>query len=154
MQIFCIGSFIHWIYFHIWNVIPDSPLQGDSGDWEFGFHPLLLCQAISQYYRLHFLLFWVIQIKGKNSKIPCTMHHSDNKQTNKYKQNNINLYVYIKMKIVFHIPWVGFLFHLFYFPLSCPYPGFCPLKASYPSCSHGCCSYFWWEALTPSLPPQ
>lgn len=113
---------------------PDCPLQGDSGDWDFGLHPFLLCQAISQYYKLHFLLFWVIQIKGKNSKIPCTMHHSDNKQTNKYKQNNINLYVYVKMKIQSFISHeLRFLFHLFYFPPSCPYPGFCPLKANYPS---------------------
>lgn len=57
------------------------------------------------------------------------MHHSDNKQTNKYKQN-INLYVCIKMKVR------SFRCHVFdsssSFPLSRPYPGFCPLKANYP----------------------
>ena len=136
--------------------LPDSPPRGDSGDWEFGLHPLLLCQAKSLHYKLHFLLFWVIQIKGKNSKIPCTVHHSDNKQTNKYEQNNINLYVYIKMKEQ------SFRSHVFgsfsSFPLSRPYTVFCPLKTKLTSPlharSHRCYSYFRTEALTPSLPPH
>lgn len=67
--------------------------------------------------------------RKKTVKFPCTVHHSDNKQTNKYKQN-INLYVCIKMKVR------SFRSHVFdsssSFPLSRPYPGFCPLKANYP----------------------
>lgn len=61
------------------------------------------------------------------------MHHSDNKQTNKYKQNNINLYVYIKMKIASFISHeFDSFFIFFYFPLSCPYPGFFPSKSKLP----------------------
>lgn len=51
------------------------------------------------------------------------MHHSDNKQTNKYKQNNINLYVYIKMKIesfISHEFDSLFIFFTFHFPVLTP----------------------------------
>lgn len=132
-----ICRFILFRSVHTLNLFPSlkcisfSPPRGASGDREFGLNPFLLYQTISQHYKLHFLLFWVIQIKGKNSKIPCTLHHSDNKQTNKYKQNNIDLYVYIKMKVQ------SSRSHVFgsssSFPLSCPYSVFCPLKASHSS---------------------
>lgn len=91
---FYFGEFTKQNLFPVQNVYPKSS-RGGAGDQEFGSYHFLLCQATSQDYKLHFLLFWVIQIKGKNSNIPHTVYHSDNIQTNKYKQNNINLYVYI-----------------------------------------------------------
>lgn len=112
--------------------IPDSPLQGDSGDWEFGLHPFLLCQAISQYYKPHFLLFWVIQIKGKTVKFPapCTTQIT-NRQINISKTTSIFMYT-LKWKYSLSYPMSLIPFSSFLLSTFLSLPWFLPSKSKLP----------------------